>query len=131
VRIVVCDDVPELRQLVRFALEEDLEQFVVGEAADGREAVEAVRDLRPDVLVLDLSMPDMDGLQAISEINELAPRTGIVVFTGLGGPAMRDQALSLGADAYVEKGADLVELRSVVTEVGRRKAGLRSSSAGS
>jgi len=130
VRIVVCDDVPELRQLVRFALEEDLEQFVVGEAADGREAVEAVRDLRPDVVVLDLSMPDMDGLQAITQINAVAPRTGIVVFTGFGGPAMRDQALSLGADAYVEKGAELVELRSVVTEVGRRKAGLRSSSAG-
>jgi AmiR/NasT family two-component response regulator len=57
--------------------------------------------------------------------------SGIVIFTGFGGPAMRDQALSLGADAYVEKGADLAELRSVVTDVGRRKAGLRSPSAGS
>jgi DNA-binding response OmpR family regulator len=91
VRIVVCDDVPELRQLVRFTLE----------------------------------------LQAITRINKTAPRTGIVIFTGFGGPAMRDQALSLGADAYVEKGADLAELRSVVTDVGRRKAGLRSPSAGS
>jgi DNA-binding NarL/FixJ family response regulator len=82
------------------------------------------------VVVLDLSMPEMDGLQAITEMNEAAPRTGIVVFTGFSNPAMRDQALSLGADAYVEKGADLEELRSAVAEVGRRKVGLRSGSAG-
>jgi DNA-binding NarL/FixJ family response regulator len=129
-RIVICDDVPELRQLVRFALEEDLEQVVVGEASDGVEAVERVRDLRPDVVVLDLSMPEMDGLQAITEMVEAAPRTGIVVFTGFANPGMRDQALSPGADAYVEKGADLDELRSAVAEVGRRKVGLRSGSAG-
>jgi DNA-binding NarL/FixJ family response regulator len=127
VRILVCDDVPEMRQLVRFALEEDLEQVVVGEASDGSEAVERTRDLRPDVVVLDLSMPEMDGLQAIRLLSEAAPRTGIVIFTGFGGPVMRDQALSLGADAYVEKGADLEELRSAVAEVGRRKAGLPSS----
>jgi DNA-binding NarL/FixJ family response regulator len=129
-RIVICDDVPELRQLVRFALEEDLEQVVVGEAGDGIEAIERVRDLRPDVVVLDLSMPEMDGLQAITEMHQTAPRTGIVVFTGFANPGMRDQALSLGADAYVEKGADLDELRSAVAEVGRRKVGLRSGSAG-
>jgi hypothetical protein len=82
------------------------------------------------VVVLDLSMPEMDGLQAITEMVAAAPRTGIVVFTGFGNPAMRDQALSLGADAYVEKGADLEELRSAVAEVGRRKVGLRSGSAG-
>jgi DNA-binding NarL/FixJ family response regulator len=126
-RILVCDDVPEMRQLVRFALEEDLEQVVVGEARDGEEVVERARDLRPDVVVLDLSMPEMDGLQAIRLLNEVAPRTGIVVFTGFGGAVMRDQALSLGADAYVEKGADLDELRSAVGEVARRKAGLPSS----
>jgi DNA-binding NarL/FixJ family response regulator len=126
-RILICDDVPELRQLVRFALEEDLEQVVVGEAADGHDAVERVRDLRPDVVVLDLSMPDMDGLEAIRRMQEVAPRTGIVVFTGFGGPTLRDRALSLGADAYVEKGADLDELRSAVAEVARRKVGLRST----
>jgi DNA-binding NarL/FixJ family response regulator len=129
-RIVICDDVPELRQLVRYALGEHLEQVVVGEAADGGEAVERVRDLRPDVVVLDLSMPSMDGLQAISAIHETAPRTGIVVFTGFGSPSIRDQALSLGADAYVEKGADLEELRSAVADVGRRKVALRSGSVG-
>jgi DNA-binding NarL/FixJ family response regulator len=129
-RIVICDDVPELRQLVRYALEEDLEQVVVGEAADGGEAVERARDLRPDVVVLDLSMPSMDGLQAISVIHETAPRTGIVVFTGFGSPSIRDQALSLGADAYVEKGADLEEVRAAVADVGRRKVALRSGSVG-
>jgi DNA-binding NarL/FixJ family response regulator len=130
VRIVICDDVPELRELVRYALEEDLEQVVVGEAADGVEAVDRVRDLRPDVVVLDLSMPSMDGLQAIRVLHEAAPRTGIVIFTGFGSPSIRDQALSLGADAYVEKGADLDELRSAVADVGRRKVALRSASAG-
>jgi DNA-binding NarL/FixJ family response regulator len=126
-RILICDDVPELRELVRFALEERLDQVVVGEAVDGQSAVERVRDLRPDVVVLDISMPDMDGLEAISQMHEVAPRTGIVVFTGFGGPTIRDRALSLGADAYVEKGADLDELRSAVADVARRKVGLGST----
>jgi DNA-binding NarL/FixJ family response regulator len=126
-RILICDDVPALRQLVRFALEEDVDQVVVGEADNGQAAVEFVRDLRPDVVVLDLSMPDMDGLEAISQMLEVAPRTGIVIFTGFGGPTLRDRALSLGADAYVEKGADLDELRSAVADVARRKVGLRST----
>jgi DNA-binding NarL/FixJ family response regulator len=63
-------------------------------------------------------------------IRATAPRTGIVVFTGFGSASIRDQALSLGADAYVEKGADLAELRSAVEDVGRRKVALRSGSAG-
>ena len=73
IRVFLVDDVPELRLLVRLTLEEDPAIEVVGEASNGREGVEGVGATRPDVVLLDLSMPDMDGLEAIPLMRESAP----------------------------------------------------------
>ena len=74
ISVVVCDDVPELRRLLREALEQDGEMQVVGEAEDGRDAIEVIERLQPDVVVLDLSMPQLDGLEAIPLIHQVATK---------------------------------------------------------
>ena len=117
ISVVVCDDVPELRRLAQLVLEEDGEMQVVGQAADGREAVEVVERLQPDVVVLDLSMPEMDGLEAIPLIHGVAPRSRIVVFSGFEEGRVAEVALSLKASRYVRKGAPLEELRDAVREL--------------
>ena len=117
ISVVVCDDVPELRRLAQLVLEEDGEMLVVGQAADGREAVEVVERLQPDVVVLDLSMPEMDGLEAIPLIHGVAPRSRIVVFSGFEEGRVAEVALSLKASRYVRKGAPLEELRDAVREL--------------
>lgn len=85
---------------------------VVGQARDGREAIEVAASEQPDLLLLDLSMPEMDGMEALPLIREAAPNTRVLVLTGFTSPAVREQALAGGACGFIEKGlpsADLVE----------------------
>ena len=125
IAVVLCDDVPQLRVLLRYALEEEGDIEVVGEAGDGAAGVRLVTDLDPDAVLLDLSMPGMDGLEAIPRIREATQRAAIVVFSGFAAERMSDEALRLGADRYIEKGAPLEDVRTVVREAvqARRGAG--------
>ena len=102
-RVVLADDVPAVRQLMHYALDASEVFHVVGEAANGLEAAQLAEDLQPDVVVLDLAMPVMDGLEAIPEIRRRAPRSRIVVLSGFNAARMERSALVGGADAYVEK----------------------------
>ena len=122
ISVVVCDDVPELRQLARTVLEEGDEMKVVGEAADGREALEVIERLQPHVVVLDLSMPQLDGLEAIPIIHQVAPNAQICVFSGFEEGKVAEVALRLKASRYVRKGAPLEELRTAVRELGANAA---------
>jgi DNA-binding NarL/FixJ family response regulator len=117
IRIFLCDDVPELRALLRFGLEEDPALKIVGEAGDAQEAIAKAGELRPDVVLLDLSMPGMDGLEAIPLLREASPESAIVVFSGFAAERMAEPAIELGAARYVEKGEPLEHVRAVVREV--------------
>ena len=114
IEVVVCDDVAELRGLFRDELEQDGDIRVVGEAEDGRAALEMVAELPPDVLLLDLSMPDMDGLEVLVRLKRLGTRVRVVVCSGYTFDVMGERALASGADRYVEKGVSGESLREVV-----------------
>lgn len=105
IRVLVVDDTADLRFLLRLALgsEEDID--VVGEAGDGREAVEAARRHRPDVMLLDLAMPVMDGLEALPLVRAVSPGTQVVILSGFEATSMAASASAAGAAAYVQKGA--------------------------
>ena len=115
--VFICDDVPELRRLLRVVLEEDGDMRVSGEAGDGRTGVAEIARLQPDVVVLDLSMPDLDGLEVIPMIHESAPNAKIVVFSGFEEERMANIALRASASRYVQKGAPLEELRAAVRDL--------------
>lgn len=108
---------PELRALLRFGLEEDERLKVVGEAGDARAGIDGVGELHPDVVLLDLSMPGMDGLEAIPLIRQVSPQTTILVFSGFSADRMREPALALGAAGYVEKGEPLESVRRQILAV--------------
>ena len=122
ISVVVCDDVPELRKLARMVLEEDGDMLVVGEAADGREALEVIERCQPDVAILDLSMPELDGLEAIPVIHQVSPPTQIVVFSGFEEGRVADVALRLKASKYIRKGAPLEDLRRAVRDLAAHAA---------
>jgi DNA-binding NarL/FixJ family response regulator len=123
IRVFLCDDVAELRALMRFSLEEESDLRVIGEASDGLTGAEQIAELQPDVVLLDLSMPGLDGLEAIPRIKEVSPQTGIVIFSGFSAERMSAPALALGADRYLEKGEPVEIVRAVVREVGATRPG--------
>lgn len=107
---MLADDVDDLRDLMRIGLEIDGRFEVVGEARDGAEAVDIADQTRPDIALVDIAMPVMDGLQAIPEIHRVSPSTRVAVMSGFQASKMRDHAISLSAEAYIEKGTTTEEL---------------------
>jgi len=123
-RVVLVDDTEDLRQLMRIALSRSGYQ-VVGEAGDGAAGIAVAREHTPDLVVLDLSMPVMDGLEALPHIRASCPDTTIVVMSGFGAGQMTERALARGADGYLQKGASLA---SVVEYLGATMARRGTSS---
>ena len=133
IRVVLVDDSADLRLLVRLALEREADFTIVAEAGDGDAGVAAVAAHKPHLVLLDIAMPVMDGLQALTLIREESPGSIVVMlsaFTGSSGAI--DRALALGAHGYIEKGGVgemIAELRGVLAREfgvpGRRGGALR------
>ncbi len=115
-RAVIVDDTEDLRELLRMALVRG-GMSVVGEAGDGRAGIEAVRVGQPDVILLDLSMPVMDGLEALPTMRQLVPNARIIVLSGFGADQMAERAMELGADGYLQKGASLGKILDHIRDV--------------
>ncbi len=110
IRVLLCDDTRDIRLLLSLALELAGGFDVVGEAADGSEAIAQATAHQPDVVLLDLAMPVLDGLQALPQIRACAPDCLVVVLSGFGADAMGEEAVRLGAATYVQKGVNPTEL---------------------
>lgn len=112
VRVMLVDDEPLLRSLLRMMLHRTGRYEVVGEAGDGREALELASAITPDLVLLDLSMPRMDGLEALPHLRRLVPQAHVIVLSGFAAASAATTATAAGAHGYLEKGlapANLVE----------------------
>ena len=119
-RVVVADDIEDVRWLLRATLNADSRFDVVGEAGDGREAVAVVSLTQPDVVVLDLSMPTMDGLDAAIEIGRVSPETKVVIYSAVGERAVAAATQAAGIAAFVKKGATRSEITDAVARAALR-----------
>jgi DNA-binding NarL/FixJ family response regulator len=113
-RVVVVDDNPEIRAVLRIMLTNDSGIEVIGEAVDGRDAIRAVGQLVPDVALMDLNMPVMGGLEATAEIKRRYPGVRVVILTMHEGQEYSDAILEAGADGYVQKDASSSELCAAI-----------------
>lgn len=109
-RTLLVDDAVELRVLIRRALEASGRYEVVAEAGDGAEAIELAAELLPELILLDLSMPRMDGLEALPRLHAVSPSSDVVILTGHTRELAEAAALAAGAIAFLEKGLRPSEL---------------------
>jgi DNA-binding NarL/FixJ family response regulator len=119
VRILLVDDHPVVRQGLRTLLEGRSEWEVIGEASDGVEALEKVSAAQPDVVVLDVTMPRMNGIEACRLIKQKAPAPEVLFVTQHDSPQMMREALAAGARGYVVKSnlaRDLLEAVEAVSQ---------------
>jgi DNA-binding NarL/FixJ family response regulator len=107
ISVLIADDHTLFRRGLRQLLEEERDIDVVGEAATGREALEQARVLTPDVVLMDIKMPDLDGFQAARILCREMPRVGVIFVTGLGDDASVFQGLQAGGRGYILKDAGL------------------------
>jgi DNA-binding NarL/FixJ family response regulator len=117
IRVVIVDDHPSLRDGVRADLERSGVATVVGEASDGGEAIEVVRRVMPDVVLMDLSLPTVQGVDAIKAIVEESPHVKILVLSASEAEANVLEAIKLGAAGYLLKTSTAAELADGVTRV--------------
>jgi two-component system nitrate/nitrite response regulator NarL len=104
-RVVLADDHEMVRRGIRSTVNGHPPWTVCGEAENGQQAIDLVLELKPDLVVLDLSMPVMNGLQAAAKIRQLAPSTKILVLSMHDSPQAKQEALAVGADAFLTKTA--------------------------
>jgi DNA-binding NarL/FixJ family response regulator len=104
--ILICDDDASMRSLLRVVVDLAPGMRVVGEAADGEVAIREASRLQPDVILLDLAMPVLSGLDALPRLRESAEAAKIIVLAGFSAATVADQVHALGAASYLEKGAD-------------------------
>ena len=120
-KVVLVDDAGELRALIKVMLKDPLGRIeVVGEAADGVEGLEVIRRMSPDVVLLDVAMPKMDGLTVLSRLRAQGDSTKVMMVTAFDGPLVREAASAAGADAYFDKGDPLHLLSEMVLSLCRR-----------
>jgi DNA-binding NarL/FixJ family response regulator len=112
VKVLIADDHPLFAEALRVTLATDPRLEVVGIARDGNEAVDLAQTLEPDVTLMDIAMPSMDGFEATRKLRELDPTACVLMLTGSNSPLDIDRARTSGASGYVTKdriALDLVE----------------------
>jgi DNA-binding NarL/FixJ family response regulator len=120
-RILIVDDLPQMRKLMRAYLEEEREFSVCGEAIDGLDAIDKAQNLKPDLIILDASMPRLNGIKAAPKLKELLPETGIILFTFHENMMRGLDAREIGVDAVVQKDRGLFTLMESIKALLQRR----------
>jgi DNA-binding NarL/FixJ family response regulator len=113
--VLIVDDSPQVRQELKTLLPLVGDVEIVGEAADGQEAIRLAAELQPDVILLDLQMPVMDGYEAARQIKAACPFCRVVALTVYGDPASRARAAAAGVDLFLVKGGSVESLVQAIS----------------
>jgi DNA-binding NarL/FixJ family response regulator len=119
IRVILADDHALVRQGIRSLLDKLDDIEVVGEVNNGREALELSRTSQPDIVLMDITMPDLNGLEALNRMKKACPTTRVIMLSVHGGEEYFQQALDSGAAGYLLKDADQMELELAIRTVVR------------
>ncbi len=117
VKFVVVDDAVFMRTLIKRMIEETQGYVIVGEGSNGHEAIEQAKQHKPDIVTLDITMPEMDGIMAIKDILSVSPETKIIMVSAMGQQSMVIDAIKLGAKDFIVKPFDKSRVQQAIHNV--------------
>ena len=117
IRIVIVDDHTMVRQGLRLALELQDDFDIVGEAENGAAGVHLIQDVQPDVVLLDLNMPELNGIEVTQQVRRLSPPTRILILSGVQADARVFATIEAGVDGYIVKDASTTELAAAIRHI--------------
>jgi DNA-binding NarL/FixJ family response regulator len=117
VKILIADDNPAFREFLKSFVAKMPEMCIAGEAADGEEAVQLVGHLKPDLVLMDIEMPRMDGPEATRQIKSQSAPTKVVLLSAHADEALRKSAADCGADGFLAKGTSVREMITALRQV--------------
>ena len=124
--VLIIDDNAHIRRSLRWIIEQELEWQICGEASNGAEGVAAALQLRPDIAILDLSMPVMNGIEAARMLKQSMPEVHLLMFTSFPTPTIEEAARAVGIEAFVAKSDGVAALVESLQQVGSsRRAAVR------
>jgi two-component system, chemotaxis family, chemotaxis protein CheY len=120
IRVLICDDEPTMRSLLNVVIVRRAGMSVAGEASDGTESIAQAERLQPDVILLDLAMPRMTGLEALPLINGVAPNAKVVILSGFAASFIEDDVVAHGTAGYLQKGVEPDEIVAAIEAAAAR-----------
>jgi len=117
IRVVIADDHRLLREMLRLTLRQERDIKIVGEAANGLQAIDVISELKPDIVLLDIIMPEMDGIKVLPAIREKSPKTKALMLTAAKDEAKVFKALKAGAKGYLSKDVSISDLIKAIQAV--------------
>lgn len=124
-RVLIADDVQETRRNTRLMLSEIEHVEVVAIASNGKQAVEMTEEQRPDIVILDINMPEMDGLTAFKHIAQTFPGTGCIIISGEKDEVTMQKAKTIGAHEFLSKPFTIDEMETAIQQVAKQIEGIR------
>lgn len=128
IRILLVDDRAVVREELRNLFSLTGTVSVVGEAADGWEALHLAKELKPDIVLMDLEMPGLDGFEATRQIKAMHLARTVIIFTVYADAANRRKAMEAGADAFIVKGTELTKLLEIFEQTSQRQIDMPDTS---
>lgn len=127
ITILLVDDIPETRENIKKLIQFEQDMKVVGTAGTGREGIQLAKELRPDIIIMDINMPDMDGLQATGQITKNLPATAVIIMSVQDDPDYMRRAMRAGAKEFLAKPINMDELYNTIRTVYREHGPVRDA----
>ena len=116
-KLIIADASSLMRERIKNQVKDFDQVTIVGEAGDGRTAMEMISEFDPDLVILDLHMPEMGGMEVLKRIKEAKMKTKVCILTNYSYPQYRTKCLALGADNFLSKSDDFEKINFVITQI--------------
>ena len=123
-KIIIVDDSDMLRERIKESLKDIKEVEIVGEAKNGIEAIKIIKEKNPDFVLMDIRMPELNGIEVLKKMKETGSKSKVCIFTNYPYSQYKEKCMAEGADYYFDKNTDFQEIKNLIAQLANEQTGL-------